>query len=310
MSADGAARVGVVFVNYHSEALIVPRVTALERAGFALAVADNSGTYPDSGFPVTDPGVNLGFGTACNRAVGSLDPGIDIICFHNPDVDISPAAILRLVAQLRRAPNPGLIAPIEQAGPARRSRGYHRASLVREALLAARTASRVRGRGEAPGSEGSRVAHSRWHTAHLPGPVFGSAALLLASRGALDAVGGFDERYFMYGEDLDLWVRVERSGAMVGFSPDVVAVHGFAAGSPMASPSREVLRWLGIELFAQKFWRHGTGALRSVHRWGLRAMGPAAGDLGDEVGRLWADGESPARVLDRLRPTLEDRARA
>jgi N-acetylglucosaminyl-diphospho-decaprenol L-rhamnosyltransferase len=45
---------------------------------------------------------------------------------------------------------------------------------------------------------------------------FGSGAALVVRREAWDAAGGFDERYFMYGEDLDLSLRLRLAGWETG----------------------------------------------------------------------------------------------
>jgi GT2 family glycosyltransferase len=52
-----------------------------------------------------------------------------------------------------------------------------------------------------------------------------SAACLLARREALEAVGGFDEGFFLYEEDVDLCVRMRRAGWDVLFTPDAEVVH-------------------------------------------------------------------------------------
>ena len=52
-----------------------------------------------------------------------------------------------------------------------------------------------------------------------------SASCLLARRAALDAVGGFDEGYFLYEEDLDLCVRMRRAGWRLLFTPAAEVVH-------------------------------------------------------------------------------------
>lgn len=41
----------------------------------------------------------------------------------------------------------------------------------------------------------------------------------------IEELGGFDERYFLYGEDQDLCLRVRKAGWAIGFIPDAVAVH-------------------------------------------------------------------------------------
>ena len=56
---------------------------------------------------------------------------------------------------------------------------------------------------------------------------FCSGAALVVRREAWDAVGGFDERYFMYGEDLDLCLRLRLAGWGVGIVPGARVAHDY-----------------------------------------------------------------------------------
>ena len=56
---------------------------------------------------------------------------------------------------------------------------------------------------------------------------FCSGAALVVRRDAWDALGGFDERYFMYGEDLDLSLRLRLAGWGVGIEPAARVVHDY-----------------------------------------------------------------------------------
>ena len=56
---------------------------------------------------------------------------------------------------------------------------------------------------------------------------FCSGAALVVRRDAWDAVGGFDERYFMYGEDLDLSLRLRLAGWGVGIEPRARVAHDY-----------------------------------------------------------------------------------
>lgn len=60
-----------------------------------------------------------------------------------------------------------------------------------------------------------------------------SGAVMLMRTEALRAAGGFDERYFMYAEDMDLCIRIARLGWRVRYWPGAVAVHaGGGSGRP------------------------------------------------------------------------------
>src|SRR5205085_200966 len=74
---------------------------------------------------------------------------------------------------------------------------------------------------------------------------------------------------------------------------------------------RELLRWLGIELFAETHesrWR--WRAHRAVHRASLGRLGPDWPEVVDVLRPAWAAGVPPSEVARRLRPVLERRADA
>jgi hypothetical protein len=62
---------------------------------------------------------------------------------------------------------------------------------------------------------------------------------MLISHGAFDAVGGFDERFFLYKEDEDLCLRLRRGGAQVLYEPAVTVRH---LGSVVARRPEELAR--------------------------------------------------------------------
>jgi GT2 family glycosyltransferase len=81
-----------------------------------------------------------------------------------------------------------------------------------------------------------------------------SGAAIWLRRAALDQVGGWDERYFMYVEDTDLCWRLRRAGWDVAYEPSAVVVH--AQG---ASASRHPYRML-VE-HHRSAWRFAHGRL-------------------------------------------------
>jgi N-acetylglucosaminyl-diphospho-decaprenol L-rhamnosyltransferase len=58
-----------------------------------------------------------------------------------------------------------------------------------------------------------------------------TAACLMIRRRAFDQIGGFDERYFLYFEDVDLCVRLRAAGFRVRYDPTVRLHHDYRAAS-------------------------------------------------------------------------------
>jgi N-acetylglucosaminyl-diphospho-decaprenol L-rhamnosyltransferase len=282
--------VGALLVHYRAPRLVASVVESLAAAGIPAVVADNSGELRGAPFSVVDCGGNVGFGAGCNRAAEALGPGIDTICLHNPDVVPDPAAVVRLAGHL--GPGRAAVAPAVRTDGLVRTRGFHVPGVAREAWVARRATRPAPRAGEAPRD---RAVGGR-------GRRFGTAALLVVDRGAFAAVGGFDERYFLYGEDLDLWVRLQRAGAAPGFAPDVVVEHRAKSGSEMDAGTRELLRRLGVELFAELHRRTGWRPLRAVHR--LAGPPEADPDLVALVEEQWRSGAAPSAVLGAVRAHL------
>lgn len=303
-----ADRVAAVFVNFHSGPDIIPRARALNAAGITTVVADNSGEFDDRDIPTVALGENVGFGAACNRAVASLSAGIDTICLHNPDVDFSPADVLNLAGRLRCCPTIGAVAPAEMVGSRVYRSGYRYPSAGRELALSLRNVGRLRRSGDRSGITVGSVqglAKARPSVTSERGRRFPSASMLLIARAAFDAVGGFDERFFLYVEDLDLVHRLREANYEVVVHGDLVAIHHAGEGSAMGRGRRELLRWLGVELFMEvqsgRSWRRA----RRVHRLFLRTYAPAWPELADAVRHHWAQGRLPSDVLEMVRPLLK-----
>jgi N-acetylglucosaminyl-diphospho-decaprenol L-rhamnosyltransferase len=279
-------RPGVVFVNHHSEALIQPRAEQLLHAGFLVRVADNSSTYPDHEVRV-NIGRNVGFGAACNRGVDALPSSVTRICLHNPDVTIDTADIVRLTERLARLSNGGACAPAIRVGDKIRVNGFHYPGLLREAWLSLRGVAASRQTPRPHPRQGS-VRRVRGH-----GRRFASAALLIVDRRAYQSIGGFDERFFLYGEDLDLWHRLTLGGYGTAFEPAVVARHDSATGSSATRGTRELLRWVGVEFFAQKHSYASWQSMRRVHRPLIGRLAIVRPNLLDLVTDLWSRSATP-----------------
>ncbi|MDC0585123.1 glycosyltransferase family 2 protein [Planctomycetota bacterium] len=83
-------------------------------------------------------------------------------------------------------------------------------------------------------------------------PDWVSGAFLAIRADTFRALGGFDERYFMYMEDVDLCLRARRLGGKVRFFPEVKMIHNARRGSR--------------SVFDRLFWHHLASSLRYFAR--------------------------------------------
>lgn len=197
---------------------------------------------------------NPGFGASQNTAVAATTT--PYVLLLNPDAeliaDAPPAGIAWLEADHRAGAAQGVVTS-RRTGMPERSMGsdVRWIHLVGRALAARRLLSTRAGRRLA------RLAGLTDHVERVPATPSRvetlAATAILVRRAAFDQVGGFDERYFLYGEDLDLCRRLRRAGwSLVGL-PVPWAFH--TDGSTAASPyERELAWWNGTMQYAALWW--------------------------------------------------------
>ncbi len=112
-----------------------------------------------------------------------------------------------------------------------------------------------------------------------PGWIFGACGGAVAYRRAmLDAVGVFDESFFMYCEDVDLNWRAQLAGWKCWYAPEAVVYHKLSAtgGGPLASfyTGRNTL-WVVAKNYPgallRRYWLHIARAQWQITRDALRA---------------------------------------
>ncbi|MGH8116619.1 MAG: glycosyltransferase family 2 protein [Rhodanobacteraceae bacterium] len=168
---------------------------------------------------------NLGFGPAVNIAA-RLARG-DAIVVLNPDCMLDPDTVSRLLDVLRGYPDAGVIGAVvcdEHGDPDPASR--RRDPLLRRSL------------NEMTGCA-KRDAGAAHEGVGVPGPIPDhvieveniSGALMLIPRGVFDRLGGFDERYFLHCEDLDLCRRARDAGFKVLLAGNVRVRHAKGGSS-------------------------------------------------------------------------------
>ncbi|MES1169621.1 MAG: glycosyltransferase family 2 protein [Leifsonia sp.] len=241
----GHDRVAIVTVTYSSADDIAAFLESATDAGAVAmtVVADNPS--PDSdrtlaiaravGATVVALPENVGYGGAVNAAVAQLPPDVDYVLVSNPDVQLQPGAVDILVQVARSDPRIGVVGPkiLNPDGTVYPS-GRRIPSLrtgVGHALF-----SRVWPRN--PWSRSYRQESESTDEARDVGWLSGSCFLI--RRTAFEQVGGFDPRYFMYFEDVDLGYRLGKAGWVNRYTPAAAATH--VGGRSTAGVRPQMLR--------------------------------------------------------------------
>lgn len=213
-------RPDLVLVTYNSEPDLARQAPATLREAFHEVISVDNGSADrsvglarDQGFATLCLEGNRGYAAAVNAGIRrSSAPYVAIM---NPDVVVdSPAAVARLLAHLDD-PAVGLVAPALVLPDGARQDSARRVPAPLE--LVARRVS---------GAQHGRI------DARLARPVdWVVGAFMCMRREAFDAVGGFDDRYRFYFEDVDFCVRLWSAGYKVVYDPTVVLRHEHGAGS-------------------------------------------------------------------------------
>ncbi|HEY0225178.1 MAG TPA: glycosyltransferase family 2 protein [Mycobacterium sp.] len=255
----------------HLERFLASLSLATERP-VSVLLADNGSTDGTpaealarySNVRLFDTGANLGYGTAVNRAVRHLSDsgGVDDwLIVANPDVQWGPGSIDALLEAAARWPHAGALGPLirDPDGSVYPS-ARHLPSLVRGGMHAVVGPFWKRNPWTAAYRQ-ERLEPSERPVGWLSG------SCLLLRRSAFDQVGGFDERYFMYMEDVDLGDRLGRAGWLSVYVPTAEVLHHRGHSTGHDPESHLAAHHKSTYIFLAD--RH-SGLLRAPLRWTLR----------------------------------------
>ena len=160
----------------------------------------------------------------------------DFLLVLNPDCFIEPPAIARLAAALDGNPRLGFVGPRIDLESGRPDHACLRndPDPVGALLYFSRLPRLLPGR---PGLNRYSLAHADYDAEQELQA--GTAACLMIRGTDFHAVGGFDEAFFMYGEDLDLCRRLRAAGRLGRYVPSAHALH--LKGEASRKQSRRML---------------------------------------------------------------------
>jgi GT2 family glycosyltransferase len=240
------SRVAVVIPSWNSAAWLPACLTSLkaEKIGLEILVVDNGST--DGSVAILEEAEvrhvalprNIGFAAAMNLGIGATSA--PFVFGLNVDTVVHPGCLPTLLAEIEGTADLGGVQPmIAQLEPGEAPR--------------LDAATRVYSRGQALTADGRAYelgAGSKWTGAEGTREVFGvCGAAFLMRRELFDgSLGGFDERYFAFYEDVDLNVRARIAGWSFAEVPEAVVWHrgnaSWQAGfrQPAADNARLVAR--------------------------------------------------------------------
>jgi N-acetylglucosaminyl-diphospho-decaprenol L-rhamnosyltransferase len=219
--------VAAVIVSYNVRDLLLRCVESLRRDGLQrIVVVDNaSGDGTAAAVAAAEPDIdlvalerNVGFAGGVNRGVARTDtPYVAVV---NPDEVVEPGCTATLVESLERDPELAVVGPRITTPD---GRTYPSARMFPDLVVAAGHAFLYLVWPGNPFSRRYRMVD--WDHASAREVDWVAATHLLVRRRAFDEVGGFDDGYFMYMEDVDLCWRLRRAGWKVGYEPAATVVH-------------------------------------------------------------------------------------
>jgi GT2 family glycosyltransferase len=171
---------------------------------------------------------NMGFGAANNVALRQVDAPLALLL--NSDTLVPAGAIDTLADRLEAT---GAVA----AGP-RLTDGHGRPEISFGPMLSPFAELRQKiWHALASVNVGPARGLVSWHLARERSVDWVTGACLLLRRDAARAAGFFDERYFMYEEDVDLCAALRAAGGRVLFTPGVEVVHRRGRSAPGTRPA-------------------------------------------------------------------------
>ncbi len=297
-------RVGIV--SWNTELLLTRCLAALPAAlagtDAEVVVVDNASTDASAAAAARSAGVrvlrnatNVGYAAAMNQALAGSE--VDVLIALNPDTEPAPGSLGTLARRLFEDERLGLVAPRLRNVDGTLQHSVYVFPSPRQAAMVCFTPPPLlrRGLGERWWLEGysrhDRPADIDW--------AIGAVHVIRAE--ALDGRPPYDERSFMYAEDLDLCWQLAQRGWRRRFEADVEVLHVGNASGAQAWGDGRTSRWLA----ASYDWYQSVHGRRAVSWWAAVNTAGATTRLALlAAARLAGRPEAgpPARALARVMP--------
>ena len=268
-----AGLISVVVVSFNTRERLLACLAALESRvppHHELIVVDNASADGSAAavrarFPaavVLENAENVGFSRANNQGLRRAQGAYALIL--NSDAEVGDGCVEALAAVLDARPDVGIVGPRTRFPDGRIQLSFGPMLTPAAEWRQRRLVHGVR-RGDPATLREVEALAAREHE-----PAWVSGSCLLARRTAIDAIGLFDEGFFLYEEDADLCIRVRAAGWRVVFTPAAEVVHHLGSSMAQSAPGLEYHR-SHLRFYAK---HHGWGLRLALHA-ALAARGAA-----------------------------------
>jgi GT2 family glycosyltransferase len=219
----------VVIVSYRCEALLRDCLASLRanptRVPMRVIVVDNASGDGTPGMVRREFGEtelieqphNSGFSVANNIGIAAGDAPYVLVL--NPDTRVTPGALDTVLGVLEERPEVGMAGPRLELDDGTFDHASRRSFPTPLSALGHFT-----GVGRRAGAQGALAAYRAPEVESGPVDAI-NGAFMMIRRQALDQVGAFDPRYWMYMEDLDLCYRFAQAGWTTWYEPAATVIH-------------------------------------------------------------------------------------
>lgn len=208
-------KLSFVIVNYQSEKYLVRCLFSIKKKvlgmDYEVIVINNSRSNirHSNGIKVINSDKNIGFGAACN--LGARSAQGEWLCFLNPDTEIISSDIKKLLDEFHKNNKLAIIGPRLTDDKNRTKKWIAGKEITIISILL------------------NNFSHERdkkiWESPASVDCDWVTGAAMFVSRNIFNQLGGFDEQFFMYFEDIDICKRARRSGYKILYFPSFQVKH-------------------------------------------------------------------------------------
>ncbi len=253
--------ISIIIVSWKVKELLkkcLETVMASTGADFEIIIVDNNsgdGTKEmlerdfSGRIKFIQSGANLGFAKANN--LGLKRASGDYVLFLNPDTEIGPEVLAQALEFMKTHPDCGLLGPKMQFMDGSFQPSVRRFPTLMAIMLMLLKLPKLFPHLQS--IERYLATDFDYRKLQTIDQIMG--AFMLAPKSLIDQLGGFDERFFIWFEEVDLCLRVKRAGKQVSYNPAITIIHH--GGKSFAQQKLMTNQWRFFQSAARYFLKNG-----------------------------------------------------